>query len=114
MLNQDNNLSARSSEQAWLLVQLPAQTDPRACQNTPGTSQRIHEKGTRAQNAQQDTVQTVLGSPGKLNDPRSSSSVHKHSPASPSCLESRLLPEPRQLPKAAGLAIPRELLPSEG
>lgn len=105
MLNQDNNLSARSSEQAWLLVQLPAQLGPHACQNTPVTSQRIHKKGNCAQNAQQDTLQPVLGSPGKLNDPGVSSSVCKH----------RVLPAPvpgmQAAPRAraapAGLAVLR-------
>lgn len=106
MLNQDNNLSARSSEQAWLLVQLSAQPGPRACQNTPVTSQRIHERGNRAQNAQQDTLQTIPGSPGKLYDLRSSSLARKL----------RVLPPPvpgiQAPPRAAGLAMPQEPVPA--
>lgn len=106
MLNQDNNLSARSSEQPWLLVQLPAQPGPRACQNTPVTSQRIHKKGNRAQNAQQDTLQTVPGSPGKLKDPRSSSLIRKHRVLLPP------VPGIQAAPRAAGLLIPQEPVPA--
>lgn len=120
MLNQDNNLSARSSEQAWLLVQLPAQLGPCACQNTPVTSRRIHKTG---ESCPKRTTRHPATSPGlswEAQQPQSKQAgLQAQSPACPPCL----LPEPRQLPGLQGWQSLRSLsqpagnpslLPSEG